>query len=109
MDNGYNRHNRRKYSLKVHIVLVAKYQKQLLIGAIDANVKQRIFDICSFNGWDIIAMETDKDYIHFLTSSRKSPASKPPRRKRWVGTSLFQWECRLPLKSCDSSYEVRSK
>lgn len=25
MDNRYNRHNRRKYSLKVHIVLVTKY------------------------------------------------------------------------------------
>ena len=30
MDNRYNRHNRRKYSLKVHIVLVTKYRKQLL-------------------------------------------------------------------------------
>ena len=26
----YNRHNRRKYSLKVHIVLVTKYRKKLL-------------------------------------------------------------------------------
>ncbi len=47
--------------------------------------------------------------VRILTSSRKSPASKPPRQKQWVGTSLFQWECRLPLKSCDSSYEVMSK
>ena len=30
MDNKYNRHNRRKYSLKVHIVLVTKYRKQLI-------------------------------------------------------------------------------
>lgn len=29
MDNRYSRHNRRKYSLKVHIVLVTKYRKQL--------------------------------------------------------------------------------
>ena len=29
MDNKYNRHNRRKYSLKVHIVLVTKYRNQL--------------------------------------------------------------------------------
>lgn len=35
MDNRYHRHNRRKYSLKVHIVLVAKYRKQLLRGDID--------------------------------------------------------------------------
>ena len=48
MDNRYNRRNRRKYSLKVHIVLVTKYRKQLLKG--------------------VIAMETDKDHIHFLVS-----------------------------------------
>ena len=46
MDNRYNRHNRRKYSLKVHIVLVIKYRKQLLKGNIADDVKQKIFDIC---------------------------------------------------------------
>ena len=45
MDNRYNRHNRRKYSLKVHIVLVTKYRKQLLKGSIADDVKQKIFDI----------------------------------------------------------------
>lgn len=34
MDNRYNRHNRRKYSLKVHIVSVTKYRRQLLKGTI---------------------------------------------------------------------------
>ena len=68
MDNRYNRHNRRKYSLKVHIVLVTKYRKQLLKGTIADDVKPKIFDICNSNGWNIIAMETDKDHIHFLIS-----------------------------------------
>ena len=45
MDNRYNRHNRRKYSLKVHIVLVTKYRKQLLKGSIADDVKQKIFYI----------------------------------------------------------------
>lgn len=40
MDNRYHRHNRRKYSLKVHIVLVTKYRKQLLKGSIADDVKQ---------------------------------------------------------------------
>ena len=64
----YNHHNRRKYSLKVHIVLVTKYRKQLLKGTIADDVKQKIFDICNSNGWNIIAMETDKDHVHFLVS-----------------------------------------
>ena len=66
MDNRYNCHNRRKYSLKVHIVLVTKYRKQLLKGNIADDVKQKISDICKSKEWEIIAMETDKDHIHFL-------------------------------------------
>ena len=68
MDNRYNRHNRRKYSLKVHIVLVTKYRKQLLKGSIADDVKQKIFDIANTQGYEIIAMETDKDHMHFLIS-----------------------------------------
>ena len=68
MDHRYNRHNRRKYSLKVHIVLVTKYLKQLLQGSIADDVKQKILDIANTRGYEIIAMETDKDHIHFLLS-----------------------------------------
>ena len=66
MDSRYNRHNRRKYNLKVHIVLVTKYRKQLLKGNFDDDVKQKISDICKSKERGIIAMETDKDHIHFL-------------------------------------------
>ena len=68
MDNRYYRHNRRKYSLKVHIVLVTKYRKQLLKGSIADDVKQKILDIANTRGYEIIATETDKDHIHFLLS-----------------------------------------
>ena len=68
MENKYNRHNRRKYSLKVHIVLVTKYRKKLLIGSIANDVKLMIADICKRNGSEIIAIETDIDHIHFLLS-----------------------------------------
>ena len=68
MNNRYNRHNRRKYSLKVHIVLVTKYRKQLLKDSIADDVKQKILDIANTRGYEIIAIETDKDHIHFLLS-----------------------------------------
>ena len=45
MDSRYNRHNRRKYSLKVHIVLVTKYRKQLLNDSIADDAKQEILHI----------------------------------------------------------------
>ena len=68
MDNRYNRHSRRKYSLKVHIVPVIKYRKQLLKVSISDDVKQKIFDIANTRGYEIIAMETGKDHIRFLIS-----------------------------------------
>ena len=68
MDSRYNHHNRQKYSLKVHIVLVTKYRKQLLIGSIAGDVKQKIFDIANTRGYEIIAIETDKDHMPFLLS-----------------------------------------
>jgi putative transposase len=68
MDNGYNHHNRRKYCLKVHIILVTKYRKTLLQEFIADEVKQWIYDICHTKGYGVIAMETDKDHIHFLIS-----------------------------------------
>jgi REP element-mobilizing transposase RayT len=77
MDNRYNRHNRRKYSLKVHIVLVTKYRKQILKGSIADDVKQKIYDICNSKGYDIIAMETDKDHIHFLINYDTTVHRKP--------------------------------
>ena len=68
MDNRYNRRKRRKYSLKVHIVLVTKHRKQLPKDFIADDVKQKILDIANTRGYEIIAIETDKDHIHFLLS-----------------------------------------
>ena len=66
MDNRYNCHNRRKYSLKVHVVLVIKYRKQLLKDSIADDIKQKIYDICNSYKHSVIAMETDIDHIHLL-------------------------------------------
>ena len=92
MDNSYNRHNRRKYSLKVHIVLVTKYRKQLLKGSIADDVKQKIFDIANSRGYEIIAMETDKDHIHFLlgydTTDRVCEIVKTVKQE----TAYYLWQ-----------------
>ena len=66
MQNRYNCRNRRKYILKVHIVLVTKYRKALLQNGIDDFVKRAISYLADQNNWAIIAMETDQDHIHIL-------------------------------------------
>ena len=65
-NNRYCRHNRRKYSLKVHIVLVTKYRKQLLEGSVADDVKQKIFDIANTHEYEIIAM--NQTLYRFLLS-----------------------------------------
>jgi len=62
----YSRKNRRKYCLKVHLIFVTKYRKKILRGTIAEDVRQRFYDDANAHGWEIIAMETDRDHIHLL-------------------------------------------
>ena len=67
--NNYTSINRHKYYLKVHLVFVCKYRKQLLVkNDIDLKVKQIFKDIESKSNFQIDIMETDDDHIHLLVS-----------------------------------------
>ena len=92
MDNKYNRYNRRKYSLKAYIVLVTKYRNKLLKSSIADNVKHKIFDISNTCGYEIIAMETDKDHMHILisydTTDRVCDIVKTVKRE----TTYYLWK-----------------
>ncbi len=66
MQNRYYHTNRRKYSLKAHIVLVTRYRKTLLQNGMDEFVRKSVNYPAEQNQWNIIAMETDKDHIHIL-------------------------------------------
>ena len=67
--NNYTSINRHKYYLKVHLVFVCKYRKQLLVNNdIDLKVKQIFKSIGSKSDSQIDIMETDKDHMHLLVS-----------------------------------------
>lgn len=66
MENRYHHKNRRKFMLKVHIVLVTKYRKKLLYGKIAEDVKQKIRELSEIHRFQVITMETDTDHIHIL-------------------------------------------
>ena len=106
MDNRYNRHNRRKYSLKVHIVLVTKYRKQLLKDYIADDVKQKIFDIANTRGYEIIAIETDKDRIHFILSyDTTDRVSSDPQALRRAGKEILKDKGEKMILPDDYSYD----
>ena len=54
--------------IKLHIVLVTKYRKHILVDEIDNDVKQIIYEISKMDDslFVIDSMETDKDHIHIL-------------------------------------------
>ena len=82
MDIRYNRHNRQKYSLKVHIILVTKYRKQLLKDSIED-------DIANTRDCENIAIETDKDHIHFYdTADRVCDIVKIAKQE----TTYYLWQ-----------------
>lgn len=60
----HRRHN--KNLVMVHIVLVTKYRKPILVGQFRIDIKQFIFDTCVKYHWYVRKMETDLDHIHIL-------------------------------------------
>lgn len=54
------------YSLQYHIIWCTKYRKKILIGDVEKDLKLLILHLCEKNKIDVLAMETDKDYIHLL-------------------------------------------
>lgn len=66
MELTYHHKNRRKYSLKVHIVLVTKYRRKLLDTNLSQNVKAIVQKVAAKNNFSIITMQTDKDHLHLL-------------------------------------------
>lgn len=92
--NNYTSVNRHKYYLKVHLVFVCKYRKELLVNNdIDLKVKQIFKNIESNSDFTIDIMETDKNHIHLLISyPSKISISSIVRKLKQVSTiSLWKY------------------
>lgn len=62
----YRTKSRCKFLIKLHFVFVVKYRKSLLLGKLNEDLQQIVFEICSVKGWRIDAMESDKNHLHLL-------------------------------------------
>ena len=92
--NNYTSVNRHKYYLKVHLVFVCKYRKQLLVNNdIDLMVKEIFKDIESKSDFIIDIMETDNDHIHLLISypPKVSISSIVRKLKQESTTTLWKY------------------
>ena len=80
--------NHSKFLIKYHIILVCKYRKQLLVGAVEYDMKKIMRHISEMSDFDIEVMETDKDHLHMMV--RSEPKLSPlqiVRRLRQMSTS----------------------
>lgn len=68
MNQKYHTKSHCKYMIKLHIIFVTKYRKNILIGEIDEDMKQIIYEISQMGDsmFVIESMETDKDHVHML-------------------------------------------
>ena len=93
MENRYSKKNRRKYSLKVHIVLVTKYRKQLLsFPNINNDIKTKLIEICKLNNYKIIAIETDLDHVHLLISYDTTVTVSDIVKRLKQETTYYIWQ-----------------
>lgn len=54
------------YSCKYHVVWCPKYRRKVLLGAVEARLKELIIETCSDIHVDIIEMEIMPDHVHLL-------------------------------------------
>ena len=80
--------NHSKFLIKYHIILVCKYRKQLLVGAVEYDMKKIMQHISEMSDFDIEVMETDKNHLHMMV--RIEPKLSPlqiVRRLKQMSTS----------------------
>jgi putative transposase len=66
MGAKYHSKNHSKFLIKLHFVFAVKYRKKLLIGKLNDDILQIIFEICKEKGYIIDAMQSDIDHLHIL-------------------------------------------
>lgn len=64
--SNYHITSHSKHLLQCHLVFSIKYRKKILIGDLDDDLKQIMFDIANDRNIIIKAMQTDVDHIHLM-------------------------------------------
>jgi len=63
------RTHRAVYDLKYHPVWIPKYRKSLLLGSLEARLKELFYQIAEEHDFEILAMELMPDHVHVFVSA----------------------------------------
>jgi putative transposase len=69
--------------LRFHLVLVPKYRKRVLTGALAARLEELLYQACEVNGWELHELSILPDPVHLLVqfTPKESVASVVQRLK----------------------------
>lgn len=54
------------YSCKYHVVWCPKYRRKVLVGEVEARLKEIVKEVCAELDCELIEVECDRDHIHLL-------------------------------------------
>ena len=65
----YHKKSHCKYLIKIHLVFVTKYRKNIINGIFRDDLLQILYDISLEKGFTIDIMESDGNHIHILVDT----------------------------------------
>jgi REP element-mobilizing transposase RayT len=74
---GYRSTNKTVYSAKYHIIWCPKYRRRVLVGPVEARLKEIIFEVIDEAGGEVIEVEVMDDHVHLLVEVLPAPSVTP--------------------------------
>ena len=57
------------YVINYHLVWIARYRKKVLVGHVEARLKELLAEIATQYGFEILAVEVMPDHVHLFVSA----------------------------------------
>ena len=81
-----------RYLLQIHLIFVVKYRKKLLIGSLNDDMLQKLFDISKRYDFEIKTMNSDIDHLHMLISMKPSISVSQIVRVLKQESTVYIWK-----------------
>ena len=88
----YKSKNRHKFLLKCHLIFVCKYRRNILDGKLSEHMKRICLEISENASFEIEALETDINHIHFMVAYPPSVSVSAIVRKLKQETTHLVWK-----------------
>ena len=95
MDNRYKTSANCVYSLKYHLVWCPKYRKKVLVGQVEARLRELLYEKANNMGVEIEALEIMPDHVHMFVSADPTEALKDSQISAKDGPRFYGRNLRL--------------